>query len=92
MTKPAKGSWFRQPVKKSLLHSYRFGVVLCELTVLGYLLYQGGPFWPPYLLMLSLAFGAIVGLLGVRRLRLVMGLPVIPRREAVRRDKDAKEP
>ncbi len=81
MTQPAEGSWFRKPVKESWSNSYWFGVLVVELSALGGLVFQGGPFWPPYLLLALIVGGILVGLLGARGLRRVLGLPVIPRKK-----------
>ncbi len=78
MRQPAKGSWFRKPVKQSRWDSYRLNVLLCELMSAGILAILGKPFWPPYLLLVTLVLGLIVGVLTTARQRRLLGLPVIP--------------
>src|SRR3990172_10026243 len=77
---PAMG----QPAEKWYLHSYRFGVLFCELLFLGILVYEGGPFWPPYLLLAMIAIGVYAGLGTTAFMRRLEGLPIRPRKSRAR--------
>ncbi len=65
---------------------------MCVLFAVAVLAVGGGPFWPPYFLLIwVIPGGAVLGLLSVAKLRRFRGLPVFPRKSMSASKHDATD-